>query len=60
MDAGYRLGLIYGYDERMSDLSNKSSVLPFPELYAGFKYKHVGVEISWAVAVITAKLLITF
>ena len=60
IDAGYRLGLVYGYDQRMSQLAGQLKILPLPELYSDFKYKNVGIELSWAVAVVTAKFIVTF
>lgn len=60
MNSGYRIGLISGYDSRMGSIAKASPLLPFPEVYTDFKYKHVGIELSWSVAVVTAKFVVTF
>lgn len=60
INAGYRIGLITGYDERMADIAGKSKALPFPEIYSDFVYKHVGIEISWCISIIVAKFIINF
>lgn len=60
INSGYRLGLITGYDSRMTKVADKTKVLPFPEIYSDFMYKKVGVELSWSVSVITAKFIVHF
>ena len=60
MNIGYRLGLISGYDERMSDYAKYLPVLPIPELYVDFAYKHFGTELSYIGVVFTAKFFIRF
>ena len=60
INSGYRLGLITGYDSRMTKIADKTKVLPFPEIYSDFMYKKVGVELSWSVSVITAKFIVHF
>ena len=60
INAGYRLGLVHGYDKRMSDIAGKVKLLPFPEVYSNFMYKDFGLEFSWCVSVITAKFIINF
>ncbi|WP_119343631.1 hypothetical protein [Facilibium subflavum] len=60
MNIGYRLGLITGYDERMSEFAKYSPVLPIPELYMDFAYKNFGAELSYIGVVFTAKFFIRF
>ena len=60
VNAGYRLGLIYGYKSgEVFSLSNYTPILPFPQLYAQFSYKHrVGIELSYTLILISATLYI--
>ena len=61
MNVGYRLGVITGYDQRMSStFARYSPVLPFPQIYTQFAYKDFGVEFSWVAVVFTAQLFYRF
>jgi len=60
MNIGYRLGLMSGYDERMSVYAKYLPVLPIPELYVDFAYKNFGAELSYVGVVLTAKFFIRF
>lgn len=61
MTLGYRLGLISGYDERMTSIAEYTPVLPFPQAYADFTFKNTaGVEISYIGVVLTAEFYIRF
>ncbi len=60
VNVGYRLGLISGYDERMSDIAKYLPVLPIPELYIDYAYKNVGAELSYIGVVFTAKFFVRF
>lgn len=60
VNVGYRLGLISGYDERMSDIAKYLPVLPIPELYVDYAYKNVGAELSYIGVVFTAKFFVRF
>ena len=53
---GYRFGLISGYDERMAKIAEHTPVLPFIQLYNTWSYKHVGIELSWILDVISISL----
>lgn len=55
--AGYRVGLIYGYEE-LSLYDTK--LFPMLQLYADLSYKKVGVEFSWAGSVFTAGFFYRF
>lgn len=60
MNVGYRLGIITGYDQRMSRFGMYSPVMPFPQLYTQFGYKDFGIELSWVAVVFTAQLYYRF
>ena len=60
INSGYRLGLITGYDSRMSKVADKTKVLPLPEVYSDFMYKKVGIELSWSMVVVSAKFIVRF
>ncbi|WP_157966582.1 hypothetical protein [Fastidiosibacter lacustris] len=60
INIGYRLGLISGYDERMSDFAKYLPVLPIPELYIDYTYKNFGAEFSYIGVVFTVKFVIRF
>ncbi|WP_440616426.1 hypothetical protein [Cysteiniphilum sp. 6C5] len=60
VNVGYRLGLISGYDQRMSDFAKYLPVLPIPELYIDYAYKNFGAELSYIGVVFTAKFFIRF
>lgn len=53
---GYRVGLVYGYDERLLDIAGRVPVLPAGELVAAARYRRIGVMASWpgVVAYLTA------
>lgn len=56
---GYRVGLVYGYDERLAPIAGKVPVLPFPQIYDDITWKHVGVELSWCVDTVSAGFVVT-
>lgn len=57
VDAGYRFGILYGYDDfQISD----SKLFPLLQLYVDLSYKKVGVQFSWAGSVLTAGFFIRF
>ncbi|MBK2125647.1 hypothetical protein [Fangia hongkongensis] len=58
--AGYRIGIITGYDQRMADIARYLPALPFPELYIDYAYHNIGVELSYVGVVATAKFFIRF
>lgn len=58
---GYRLGLISGYDDRMMELADHTPLLPFPQVIDDIVIgKHVGIELSWSVVVVSAGFVVTF
>lgn len=58
---GYRLGLISGYDDRMMELADHTPLIPFPQVVDDIVIgKHVGIELSWSVVVVSAGFVITF
>ena len=59
-NVGYRLGLISGYDQRMSDIAKYLPILPIPELYIDYSYRNFGAELSYIGVVFTAKFFIRF
>jgi hypothetical protein len=50
-DAGYRLGLLYGYD---SYQIGNSKLFPALQLYGDLSFYRLGVQFSWAAEVVTA------
>ena len=51
--AGYRIGLVTGYDEEFWSLAGKLPVLPFPQLLGGVDSGLAGVELGIAPLVAT-------
>jgi hypothetical protein len=51
--AGYRLGLVTGYDERFWSLAGKTPVLPFPQILGGVDSGITGIELGIAPLVAT-------
>lgn len=60
INVGYRLGIMSGYDQRMSDIAKYLPVLPLPELYIDYAYRNFGAELSYIGVVFTAKFFIRF
>lgn len=57
VDTGYRLGILYGYDDfEISD----TKLFPLLQLYVDVSYKSLGVQFSWAGTVFTAGFFIRF
>jgi len=54
LSAGYRLGLMHGYDERLTSLAGKTPLFPILQLTLDATVKNVGVQLSWAGSVVTA------
>ena len=59
-NVGYRMGLITGYDERMSSIAEHIPVLPIPEVYMDYSYHNIGAEFSYVGVVFTAKFFVRF
>lgn len=57
---GYRVGLITGYDERMTPIAEYTPVLPFPQVTDDIMWKHVGIELSWCVVTASAGFVYKF
>lgn len=55
---GYRLGLIYGYDERFMPIAGKLPILPFPQVISSFTWKKIGWEVSWVGVILTTEFYI--
>ncbi|WP_440683079.1 hypothetical protein [Cysteiniphilum halobium] len=60
VNVGYRLGMMSGYDQRMSDFAKYLPVLPITELYIDYAYKNLGAELSYIGVVFTVKFFIRF
>jgi hypothetical protein len=59
--AGYRLGIIHGYDTRMSPLAGKSPVVPFVQAIGDVMWKNrIGVQASFCVKVVTCGTVVRF
>ena len=59
-DVGYRLGVISGYDKRMSSFADYSPLVPLVEAYIDFSYNNLGIEVSYIGVVVTAKFFVLF
>lgn len=57
---GYRLGVMSGYDHRMSNIANYVPVFPVPEVYINYIYKNFGLEFSYVGVVFTVKFFLNF
>lgn len=57
---GYRLGLMHGYDERLTPLAGKTPLFPFAQLTSDLSYKHFGWELSYTGIVISTGFFINF
>jgi len=57
---GYRLGLIYGYDERMDKTAGRMKVFPYILPFADLQYKKVGIEFQTFIYVVTASFYFNF
>ncbi|MDA7742324.1 hypothetical protein N8865_01800 [Francisellaceae bacterium] len=57
---GYRLGGIYGYDDRIGDIGKYTPIIPFAQFYADFQYKNFGIELSYMGVIATAGFYMTF
>lgn len=53
VSAGYRLGFITGYDDRLLGIGGKVPVLPFAQLVGNLDYHRVGVEVGYTGVVAT-------
>jgi hypothetical protein len=54
--AGYRAGLVSGYDERFHRIAAYTPVIPFLQLRASAEYRRAAVEWSWAGIVTSVSL----
>ena len=59
-EAGYRIGLISGYDERMMPLAKYTPLLPFPQVIDTIMWKNVGLQLGWSVVTVSAMLTYHF
>jgi len=50
---GYRLGLVTGYDERLTGLAGRIPVLPAAQLLGDFAMGRTGLEVAWVGKVAT-------
>jgi hypothetical protein len=58
---GYRLGLISGYDERMTNIAEHTPVLPFPQVFDNIMLdERVGLQLSWSMIVFSAGFVVQF
>jgi len=51
LQTGYRIGLVYGYDELSL---GGSKVFPLVQMYSDISYRDIGVQLSWAGSVFLA------
>lgn len=59
--AGYRLGLVYGYGNKIINLGDFTPpVLPFAQLLTSVTWKNVGWEVSYTGIVISTEFYIKF
>lgn len=57
LDLGYRLGVMYGYDDySLGD----TKLFPLGHLYADVAYRNVGLQFSWVAEVVTVGFLLRF
>lgn len=56
-DAGYRFGILHGYE---SYQIGNSKLFPMLQVYGDVSYKRVGVQFSWAAEVVTAGFFFRF
>ena len=57
---GFRLGAISGYDERFLSFAKDTPVLPMFSVYTLVEERHLGLELSWTMVVLSAALCIRF
>lgn len=57
---GYRLGGIYGYDERLAKIAGQLKVLPAASIIYDINWKNLGIELSYTGVVIAAGFFIQF
>ncbi|MBA2654714.1 MAG: hypothetical protein H0U71_06575 [Gammaproteobacteria bacterium] len=57
---GYRLGLLYGYDERLSAIAGKCAILPCLQFIYSINYKKVGVELMLTGVTLSGGFFIRF
>jgi hypothetical protein len=57
---GFRLGAISGYDERFLSFAKDTPVLPMFSVYTRVEERHLGVELSWTMVVLSAALCVRF
>ena len=57
IDAGYRTGIIYGYE---SYQIGNTRLFPLLQMYADISYKRLGVQFTWAAEALTAGFLYRF
>ena len=57
LQTGYRIGLMYGYDELSL---GGSKVFPLLQVYSDISYRDVGIQFSWAGSVVLAGFFIRF
>lgn len=59
--AGYRLGIIHGYDARMTPFAARSPVVPFVQAIGDLMWKdRIGVQASFCVKVVTCGTVVRF
>ena len=53
MRVGYRVGLLAGYDEQLTDLAGRWPVLPAGKVVADARYRRLGLQVGWSWIVVT-------
>lgn len=58
----YRLGVLTGYDQQLGDSNffKYTPVTPFVQLMTQLTYDNFGIELSWAISVVSVQLLYRF
>ena len=58
--AGYRAGLMYGYDEELMDLAGRTPVIPAASLLVDLGWKPIGVQFAYSGIVMTVGGVLRF
>lgn len=57
---GYRLGLVYGYDDKLGRIATITPVVPFPQVISDLTWKNFGWEVSYTWVVVSTGFYIRF
>lgn len=58
--SGYRLGLMHGYDDKLTHLAGKTPLFPVLQLTLDASVENVGVQLSWAGSVVAGGFFYRF